>query len=154
LLLLTAACAHGSRRAPATAAEVRGAIAAANARFSEALRLGDAKAIANLFDEDGEAIPAARQGFVSGRAALEAYYASRILGARFLQVDLTTLEVEVDGELAWETGTNAILLQPAEGPPVSRSGRYLVVWKRGADGQWRIRVDAVIADPPPEPSPK
>ena len=46
--------------------EVRAAITAANAEFARALVAGDARATAAVFAEDGQLIPAARQGFISG----------------------------------------------------------------------------------------
>lgn len=92
-------------------------------------------------------IPSAAKGFVSGRAALQEYYAGRLRAARFLEVSITTTAVEVSGDLAWETGTNRVVVQVGDAPPATRTGRYLVVWKRGPDGRWRYGVDAVIPDP-------
>ncbi len=148
-LLLTAAlaCAHGPGVAPSSAAEVRAAIEATNARFAELLKQGDAPGLAALFAEDGEAIPPAAKGFVRGRAALEEYYAARVRAARFLEVEIRTVAVEVSGDLAWETGTNRLVVQVGDAPPATRTGRDLVAWKRGADGRWRYRVDAIVPDP-------
>jgi uncharacterized protein (TIGR02246 family) len=149
LLLAASACAHATPSAsPAALAEIRASIEATNARFSEAVKHGDAEAVAQLFAEDGEAIPAAGKAFVSGRPALRDYYAARMRGTRFLEVVLTTVSVETSGDLAWETGTNRLTVQAGDAPPVTRTGRYLAVWRRQADGVWRIRVEAVIPDPP------
>jgi uncharacterized protein (TIGR02246 family) len=147
LLITSLACAHAPTARPGEQAEVRAAIEATNGRFAAALKGGDAAALASLFTEDGEAIPAAVKGFVRGRAALQDYYAGRLRAARFLEVDITTLAVEVSGDLAWETGTNRVVVQSGDAPPVTRTGRYLVAWKRGADGRWRYRVDAIVPDP-------
>ncbi len=53
----------------------------------------------------------------------------------------------MSGDLAWETGTNRLVVQVGDAPPATRTGRYLVAWKRGADGRWRYRVDAIVPDP-------
>ena len=55
----------------------------------------------------------------------------------------------MDGDTAYETGTNRITSQAGDAPPVTRTGRYLTVWRRQPDGSWRIRVDAVMTDPTP-----
>ena len=146
-ITMTLACAHGPEIRAQDPAEVRAAIEATNAQFAAALKRGDAAALAAMFTEDGEVIPAAGKGFVSGRAALEAYYVGRVRAVRILDVTITTVAVEVSGDLAWETGTNRLSVQAGDAPPVTRTGRYLVAWKRGPDGRWRYRVDAVIPDP-------
>ncbi len=157
---LLSGCAHAppvasapaATAAPAEAghpvAEVRAAIEAGNARFVAAFLAGDAAALARCFTEDGVAIPAAVEGFVKGRAALEAYYASRLGKARALEAALTPETVEVVGETAYEIGTSRLVLQVGDAPPVTRTGRFLVVWRRQPDGRWLIGVDAVIPDPP------
>ncbi len=141
-------CAHW-RGGQARTDEVRDAIAAANAEFARALVAGDARATAAVFTEDGQVISAARQGFVSGRAEIEAFNASRLEGRHYLEAVITTVGLGVDGDLAWETGTSRVTMQQGESPPVTVTGRYLAVWQRGPDGRWRIRADLPIADPPP-----
>ncbi len=126
---------------------MRAAIEATNAQFAAAMMKADAAAIATLFTEDGEVIPPTAKGFITGRTALEGYYAARFKAARFLEVAITTVAVEVSGDMAWETGTNRVVVQVGDGTPTTRTGRYLVAWKRGGDGRWRYRVDAVIPDP-------
>lgn len=128
---------------------MRAAIAAGNAEFARALVAGDPKAMATVFTEDGEIISASQQGFVSGRAEIEAYSARRLEARRYVDVTITTVRLEVSGDLAWETGTNRFTLQQGQGPPVTVTGRYLAVWRRGADARWRIQADLPIGDPAP-----
>ena len=150
LLAGASACAHGAgSRGAAENAEVRAAITAANAEFAAALVRGDARAMAAMFTEDGQLVPAAQKGFVSGRKEIEAYQARRVEARRYLEVVITTVELGVSGDLAWETGTNRVTLQQGQGAPVTITGRYLAVWKREADGRWRIRADLPVTDPLP-----
>jgi ketosteroid isomerase-like protein len=86
-------------------------------------------------------------GFVSGRAAIEAYQAKRLQARRYVDAVITTAELGVSGDLAWETGTNRVTIQQGESAPLTVTGRYLAVWKRGADGRWRIRAELPITDP-------
>jgi uncharacterized protein (TIGR02246 family) len=146
-----AACAHGGQgaSAPSDPAAVRAAIEGNLAQFSAAMKRADAGAIASMFTEDGEYIVAATNGFTTGRAAIEELFAGRFKAARFLDVTITTVSVQVDGGTAYETGTNKVTLQAGDGPAVTRTGRYLTVWKHQPDGVWRIRVDAIVPDPSP-----
>jgi len=115
MVLAVAACAHASPSTSSdTLAETRASIAATNARFSEAMKRGDAEAVAQLFSEDGEAIPPGGKAFFSGRQGLRDYYAGRMRGTRFLDVVLTTVSVESSGDLAWETGTNRLTVQAGD----------------------------------------
>lgn len=144
---LTLSCAHAPAARATDPAAVRADIEATNARFSAALVRGDAAALAALFTPDGEVLPGTSKGFVSGTAALEGYYAARLRATRYLEVEIKTGTVEAEGDLAWETGTNRLVMQTGDAPPITRTGKYLVAWKRGADGRWRYRVDAVVLDP-------
>jgi ketosteroid isomerase-like protein len=76
-------------------------------------------------------------------------FAARFKAARFIDVAIATASVQVDGDTAYETGTNCVTVRARDAPPVTRSGRYLTVWKRQPDGVWRIRVDAIVPDPSP-----
>lgn len=145
------ACAHNGHVAAARhdPAAVRATIEGTLAQFSAAMKRADPGAIASMFTEDGEYVVASRKGFIAGRPAVEEHFARVFKAVRFHDVAITTLSVQVDGDTAYETGTNSVTFQAGDTPPTTRTGRYLTVWKRQSDGVWRIRVDAVIPDPSP-----
>lgn len=142
------ACAH-TQPAPRVdeAAAARTAIAAANDAYARALVRGDARAMAAVFAADGKIIPVTERGFVTGRDAIEAYQAKRLQGRRYVDVVITTVQLDVSGDLAWETGTSRVRIQQGEGAPVTLTGRYLAVWKRQPDGGWLIQADLPVTDP-------
>ena len=147
--IVASACAHRAGARGTSDADVRAAVAAGNTEFARALVAGDARAMAAVFTDDGEVIPAMQRGFVSGRTEIEAYNARRLEARRYLDVVITTVQLGVSGDVAWETGTSRITLQQGESAPVTVTGRYLAVWKREPDGRWRIRADLPVADPAP-----
>lgn len=55
--------------------------------------------------------------------------------------------VTVGGELAYETGTNAMTFAASDGTLTTIQGRYLTVWRRSDNGSWRIVADAPMRDP-------
>jgi uncharacterized protein (TIGR02246 family) len=147
LASLTIACAHGPSVRTTDPAEVRAAIEGTLRQFGAAMQRADAPAIASMFTEDGEYIAATTKGFITGRAAIEDTFRARFTSARFIDVAINTVSLQVEGDTAYETGTNRLTFQVGDAPPITRTGRYLTVWKRQADGAWRIRVDAIIPDP-------
>lgn len=52
------------------------------------------------------------------------------------------------GDMAYETGTYSMTGSDADGQPVTESGHYVVVWRKEADGTWKVVVDAPLSDPP------
>lgn len=137
---------HGTNHDPAA---VRAAIERSLAQFSADVLRGDATAAASVFAPDAEYFHAARTGFLVGRPSIEESFARLFKSVRFSESVITTRSVEVDGDTAYETGTNRFTSQAGDAPPVTRTGRYLTVWRRQPDGSWRIRVDAVMTDPSP-----
>ena len=146
-LALLLGCAHEAP-APASVASLKAAIQQNLAQFGQALTRGDAAAIANLFREDAQYIPGSQKGRVEGRAAIVALFQQRLAAARYLDVVITTVSLGMDGDLAYETGTNKLTRQTGDAAPVTTTGRYLTVWHHDPDGQWRIQVDMVVVDPP------
>ena len=146
-----AACAHPGHGTPERhdPAAVRTAIEGTLVQFGAAMKRTDARAIASMFTEDGEYIRVATKGFPTGRTAIQEVFAARFTAARFIDVAIATVSVQVEGDTAYETGTNRLTVQAGDAPPVTRTGRYLTVWKRQPDGVWRIRVDAIVPDPLP-----
>ncbi len=144
---LGAACAHGPTVGANAPAEVRAAIEGNLRQFSAAMQRADAGAIASMFTEDAEYIVASSKGITTGRAAIEEAFRARFKAARFIDVVITTVSVQLEGDSAYETGTNRVTFQVGDTPQVTRTARYLTVWRRQQDGVWRIRVDAIVPDP-------
>jgi hypothetical protein len=66
------------------------------------------------------------------------------------QVDWTPVEAFVsdDGTLGYTWGHFIARFHDKHGKLVSSRGRYLDVWRRGADGKWRWIADIGTDDPP------
>ena len=57
------------------------------------------------------------------------------------EVDLRTQDVESSGDLAYEIGSATLKIQPEGGSPTTDTVKYVVVWKRRAEGSWQLAVD-------------
>jgi uncharacterized protein (TIGR02246 family) len=124
----------------------RAAIEQANTLFSEAIARGDAQAIAKLYTEDAILLPE-RGELVKGRQAIGEFWKTAMNGG-VKSVTVTTLDVGGSGDLAHEVGTVLLTLQAEGRPPATASAKFVVVWKREADG-WKIHRD-IWNDPPPD----
>jgi uncharacterized protein (TIGR02246 family) len=136
--LLSVVCVVGLTTA-AVAEDVRQAIKRVNARFVEAFEAGDAATIASLYTEPAKMLPPDATE-VAGREAIQTLWQGAIDdGVKNLTLD--TIDVEACGDLAYEIGSFTIQV-PAENDALATAGgNYVVVWKRGADGRWRLHVD-------------
>jgi len=133
--------------APARADDVGAAIDAANAKMMADYAAGDAKALALAYTEDAVMLPpdATR---VAGHAAIETLWKSWI-DEGLKNLTLKTTEVDSGGDLAYEVGEFTLQVPVEGGTPTTATGNYVVVWKRGDDGAWRLKVDTWNDAPSP-----
>ena len=133
-----------------TAAEiaaVKSAIEAANNVTVAAVIAGDvSKLLANYADDAVFMFPNAPA--MRGRAAIEAGLKAMMEGATFSDMKFTTEDVMLDGDMAVETGSNEMTITPKGGKAMVDKGKYLTVWKRQADGSWKIVRDVSNSNMP------
>ncbi len=142
---------------PQAAADVRAHIEQANARLEGWYRTGQIDSVASYFAVDARQMASGAPPV--GREAIRAFW-SQATRAGEWNFTLATQEVSASGEMAAERGLYSVRYTP--GPtapkelsaPTSDHGRYLVLWRKGADGRWRISWDAAVSDvAPPAPVP-
>jgi len=126
-------------RAPEDTAEVRWAIEAITEQYADAFKRGDAAAIAALYTEEARVLPP--NGLtVVGREAIQNFYQGAIDACGCDDFQLTTLEVGVVRDLAYEIGEYTSTIQPEEGEAIRDQGKYVAIWKR-ENGEWKLDVD-------------
>lgn len=151
LLLIAAACAPKPETPPPVdVAAVRKFIEAENAKFIEAMKRGDSTGAAMNYAEDAILLPP-NEPALRGRAAIVKSYGAGINSGTLTYEKATTEDVMVKDDLAVETGSFEFSMKP-KGPrdakEVSGKGKYLTVWKRQADGTWKIVRDINNSDRP------
>ena len=92
-------------------------------------------------------------GSVSGRAAIREAMASAFKNPGFtLRWKPLGADVSRSGDLGYTYGTYVARGPGPQGQIVERHGKYVSVWKRQADGSWKVVVDIGNASPaPPRP---
>lgn len=57
-----------------------------------------------------------------------------------VKVTVTTVNVWLDGDTAYETG-KYLYEYMEKGTPGKDEGRYVTIWKRQKDGSWKLTMD-------------
>ena len=129
-------------------AQVRQAIDEANLKFGEAMRKGDAAALAALYTEDTVLLPPNSE-MIQGKQGVEEFWQAAIqMGVQ--DAILTSVDVMGSGDLAYGIGKYTLTIQLEE-EVVEELGKYVVVWKLQADGSWKKHVDIWNSSMPPQP---
>lgn len=134
----------GSADGQVADSDATSAIAESASAFSRALERGDAAGMADQYVDDATLIPPSGR-LVTGRDAILAFWTPRNPDFRTLKHSLTTDRLVVTGDVAMEVGTWRQRGQLREEAPTESAGRYLVVWRRQADGTWRMQFDSWTA---------
>lgn len=108
-------------------------------RLSDAYVRGDIEELVSVYTSDGVAAPAGRD-FIRGREALLSLWALPA-GRTVLSHSATPVELTVDGDHAYDWGYYEGRVAQDGEPLDPFRGTYVIVWKRGEDGVWRIAVD-------------
>lgn len=60
----------------------------------------------------------------------------------------TMADVSSAGDLGYSVGTFELTVDDSEGNAVTRKGKYTTVWRKQADGQWKVVADTFNFDSP------
>lgn len=138
-LALAGGCAKDRRT---DIAELKTAIESAGIRFSEAFARRDVSALGQLYTADAHAYPPGMAP-VEGRAAIQDMWKG-VLALPVGRIQFTTLEVDGNGETAWETGRYTMV---GSNGGTMDEGKYIVLWKRETDG-WKLYRDMWSSNSP------
>ncbi len=138
---------------PALANTDADAIRAHSHAWVRAFKAGDIAALMQLYTPDAE-VALHGQPKLKGIAAIRGYFAPRLKTPPDADFLLKEEGLEVHGRLAIFLSRYWFTLR-ADGKTVEDAGRSLIIYRKGADGRWRIRVDIDQASPdvtfPPPP---
>lgn len=128
-------------------ATVQAAIDAALTGFTEGMKKGDTAAMVAPYAEDAIVLsagaPAAR-----GHAGIKKLNAGMMAGFTVPAAKITSEDLIVTGDYAIETGKYEMTLHPKKGKDIQDVGKYVAVWKKQADGSWKMIRDSYSTDKP------
>ncbi len=132
---------------PAAAEDVRAVIEKGGEAWMAAFNAGDAAGVAALYSETAMLLPPdATQ--IQGRQAVQDTFQAWIDDG-LKDIVFETVEVEASGDLAYEVGLYSVKVPAENDQMTTATGNFLVVWKKEADGVWRLYRDTWNDTPPP-----
>jgi uncharacterized protein (TIGR02246 family) len=153
VMVLTATATAASAQSKAGADEA--AIAKIRAAYQTAAGTQDGAAIAKLYAPDGVAMHPNTPA-IKGRAAIEAFH--KAFGQQWMMhgITITPTETKVVGDTAYDIGIyKQQLMAQKGGGIVDDKGKYVVLLKKDASGNWWVTHSISNSDvPPPAPAAK
>jgi ketosteroid isomerase-like protein len=113
--------------------------------FEDAMRKGDTTAVAAMYAEDGVILPP-NHARVQGREGIAAYMKGMTDAG--LSLKLAPGDSWIEGSLGVRSGSYIVL--DKEQKEIDH-GKWLEVWRKGADGKWLMVSDMWNSDDPPPP---
>ena len=131
------------------------AIAKVRSAYQTASSAQNAADIAKLFAADGVEMPPNAPA-ASGRAAIEAFHKGLAKQWMMHGITITPTSTKVTGDTAYDIGTyKQQLMSNANGSIFDDKGKYVVLLKKDAAGNWAISHAIYNSDiPPPAAAPK
>ena len=122
-------------------------IEAVNGQFTDAFARRDVAALGALYATDAQAFPPGVLP-VAGRASIQDMWKG-LLSMPVGRIQLRTIEVDGNGETAWEEGRYTLV--GANGATLD-DGKYVVIWKHQPDG-WKLYRDIWSSNTPQQAAP-
>ena len=116
------------------------------AKFEQATVAGGGPAFATFFAEDAVTI--------QNKTDVKRGQANIASSAKWLPADFQLTwtpqggQMSPAGDMGFTWGHYTGRSKDKDGKPVVQSGRYMTIWKRQADGTWKVAMDASNEEPP------
>ena len=116
-----------------------------DARFAKDVRERGGAAFADWFAEDGVELGNGQAPAI-GRVAI---VKSANWNPKDYQLTWTTTDAQMgpSGDMGYTWGHFEGRSKDAAGNPVTTTGRYITVWRKQADGNWKVELDAGANEP-------
>ncbi|MBI3665573.1 MAG: SgcJ/EcaC family oxidoreductase [Acidobacteria bacterium] len=145
LIGFTLAC---QQTPPDTRAADETAIRDLDAQWSKAAAAKDAESAVSYYAEDAAIMPP-NAPIATGKEAIRGVWKNMVAAPGFaVSWKATKAEVAKSGDLAYLIGTYELTMNDASGNPVNDRGKYVEVWRKEADGKWKVVADTFNSDLP------
>ena len=128
--------------APAdTRAADEAAVRAASAAWSQASTAKDVDKAVSFYTDDAVQMPN-KAAVTKGKENIRKNWIPMLaMPGPGLSFQTTSVEIARSGDLAYETGTYDFATTDKKDKTTDEKGKYVVVWKKQADGSWKAAVD-------------
>jgi uncharacterized protein (TIGR02246 family) len=152
-----AACSNSGTKTPAQSPDTRAAdeaaIRATVIEWSKAAQAKDVNKAVSFYADD--AMQFIDKGpLVTGKDNIRTVWEQMLAQpGPGLTFATTGVEVAHSGDMAYEYGIYDFATEDKKGKIIDEKGKYVVVWKKQADGSWKVAADIDNRDAAPAPQP-
>jgi uncharacterized protein (TIGR02246 family) len=152
LLLAATACKQAAP--PDTRAADESAIRELDAQWAKTAATGDLEGTVAYYTDDATLLPP-NAPIASGKQAIRAVWATLLVPGASVTWQANKVDVASSGDLAYLIGTYTLTMKDAQGKPATEHGKMIEVFRKQADGKWKVVADIFNSDdPPPAPAEK
>ncbi len=138
-----------TRQTPVDVSAERDALREADTRYSETLSRKDTDAFSGFYAPDGAMYPpegSVVKGPDSIRSFVGPFFKDPAFASKFTPL---TVEVSQGGDMGYTFNLLELTATRPNGEPGTERLRDFHLWRKQADGSWKIMVDIWNAEPPP-----
>jgi ketosteroid isomerase-like protein len=122
-----------------------------DAQWAKAAAAKDVDKTVSYYSDDAIVLPP-NQAIVTTKAAIRDLWKGLIDSATSISWTATRVEAAKSGDMAYVSGTYDLTLKDASGNTTNDRGKYLEVWEKQADGNWKCGADTWNSDLPAMPA--
>ena len=132
------------------------AIRLAKTKLRDAYNKGDVKGVLSVFGEGYSDMSTGLASFYGAEArAVLNYRMTKLFALYDARLAVTIISISVQGSWAYDWGWHKLTLTPKKrGRATTTRTRYLEIWQKGADEDWKIAIFLDNVDVPPQMPPK
>ena len=114
--------------------------------WSAAAQSKDVDKTVSFYAEDGSVLPT-HAPIATGKAQVREVWA-HLLSLPGVKVSFAPMKIDVakSKDMAYDVGTYELTMNDDKGNPGTEIGKYVVVWKKQADKQWKVVADIFNPD--------
>jgi uncharacterized protein (TIGR02246 family) len=145
VILIASGC--GEKTPPDTRAADESAIRALDAQWSKASAARDVDGAVSYYSDDASLL-GPNAPIASDKQSIRGVWASLLGADTSLSWQASKVEVSRSGDLAYVHGVYQMTSKVARGKATADIGKFVVVWKKQADGKWKTVADIFNSDLP------
>ena len=147
-LLIILSCKPGNNESPVNIEIEKEKIRQADIAWSKAAEMLDLEAIVSYYTDDVVVMLPNMPVVVGKEAARELNRSMLDTPGYSAKWEPVKVEVASSGDIGYARGNYVLTINGANGVPVTDKGKYVEIWKKQADGEWKVAVEMFNSDLP------
>jgi|SRR5581483_3856722 len=115
--------------------------------FEQGVAAKDPAALVNAFYTEDAVLMPPNHPAVNGRANIQAFL-QELINQGASSIKLEAVKLDSEGSLACLQGKYTLTINAPDGSKITDTGKYVVTYRRQANGGWRVTTDIFNSDNP------